>query len=159
MKPTYGLVSARGVVPLSWSYDHVGPMTRSVRDAALVLQAIAGYDAGDITSRELPESDYGEGAGAGHAARCASESCASFSSTIWSRRSRPPSTTRSRCWKRSTSGLSDASMPIDTDRTVQAAEAYAYHAQFLAERAELYQPETLRRIQRGESVYAPGNTS
>ena len=53
-----------------------------------------------------------------------------------------------------TSGLSDASMPIDTDRTVQAAEAYAYHAQFLAERAELYQPETLRRIQRGESVAA-----
>ena len=45
-------------------------------------------------------------------------------------------------------------MPIDTDRTVQAAEAYAYHAQFLAERAGLYQPETLRRIQSGESVAA-----
>ncbi|TMQ04679.1 MAG: amidase, partial [Deltaproteobacteria bacterium] len=42
--PSYGLVSLRGVTPLSWSYDHVGPMTRSVRDAALVLQVIAGYD-------------------------------------------------------------------------------------------------------------------
>ena len=55
------LVSARGVIPLSWAYDHVGPMTRSVRDAALVLQAIAGYDAGDNTSREFPESDYLDG--------------------------------------------------------------------------------------------------
>jgi len=47
---SYGLVSLRGVMPLSSSYDHVGPMTRSVRDAALVLQAIAGHDARDITS-------------------------------------------------------------------------------------------------------------
>ena len=85
---------------------------------------------------------------------CASGSCGSFSSMTWNRRSRPPSTTRSRCLETLTSGLSDASMPIDTDRTVQAAEAYAYHAQFLAERAGLYQPETLRRIQRGESVAA-----
>ena len=44
LKPTYGLVSTTGVVPLSWSLDHVGPMTRTVRDAALMLQVIAGFD-------------------------------------------------------------------------------------------------------------------
>ena len=43
-KPTYGLVSMRGVIPLSWTFDHVGPMTRCVADTALILQAIAGYD-------------------------------------------------------------------------------------------------------------------
>ncbi|HET7500900.1 MAG TPA: amidase, partial [Kofleriaceae bacterium] len=56
--PSYGLVSLRGVMPLSSSYDHVGPMTRSVRDAALVLQAIAGHDARDITSLAIPLADY-----------------------------------------------------------------------------------------------------
>src|ERR671918_177589 len=45
LKPTYGLVSTRGVVPLSWSLDHVGPMGRSVADVALLLEVIAGRDA------------------------------------------------------------------------------------------------------------------
>jgi aspartyl-tRNA(Asn)/glutamyl-tRNA(Gln) amidotransferase subunit A len=44
LKPTFGRVSKYGVTPLSWSLDHVGPMVRSVKDAAIVLQAIAGYD-------------------------------------------------------------------------------------------------------------------
>ncbi|HET9016586.1 MAG TPA: amidase [Thermomicrobiaceae bacterium] len=46
-KPTYGLVSRAGVDPLSWTLDHVGPMTRTVDDAAVVLEAIAGYDPED----------------------------------------------------------------------------------------------------------------
>src|SRR5579859_4278663 len=47
LKPTYGLVSMRGVIPLSWSLDHVGPMARTAADAALMLQAIAAYDPQD----------------------------------------------------------------------------------------------------------------
>lgn len=58
LKPTYGRVSARGVIPLSWSYDHVGPMARSARDAALLLQALAGYDPGDIASQNVPVPDF-----------------------------------------------------------------------------------------------------
>lgn len=50
LKPTYGLVSRAGVLPLSWSLDHVGPLTRTVRDCALVLEAIAGHDPADPTS-------------------------------------------------------------------------------------------------------------
>ncbi len=46
-KPTYGLVSRHGVDPLAWSLDHVGPMTRTAQDAALLLEAIAGFDAAD----------------------------------------------------------------------------------------------------------------
>jgi len=58
MKPTYGRVSRRGVLPLAPSMDHVGPMTRCVRDNALALQALAGFDRRDATSRNLPVDDY-----------------------------------------------------------------------------------------------------
>jgi aspartyl-tRNA(Asn)/glutamyl-tRNA(Gln) amidotransferase subunit A len=58
LKPTYGLVSRRGVVALSWSLDHVGPMTRTVRDAAVLLQAIAGHDPGDPSTRRARLGDY-----------------------------------------------------------------------------------------------------
>ena len=54
LKPTYGRVSRYGVLPLAQSLDHVGPMTRSVADAAMVLEAIAGPDPNDPTSLEAP---------------------------------------------------------------------------------------------------------
>jgi aspartyl-tRNA(Asn)/glutamyl-tRNA(Gln) amidotransferase subunit A len=58
LKPTYGRVSTRGVFPLSWSLDHVGPICRNVRDAALMLEAIAGYDALDVTCVDWPTEPY-----------------------------------------------------------------------------------------------------
>lgn len=58
LKQTYGLVSRRGVVPLSWSLDHVGPMTRTVRDGAVLLQAIAGQDPGDPSTHDARVGDY-----------------------------------------------------------------------------------------------------
>jgi len=58
LKPTYGRVSKAGVVPLSWSFDHAGPLTRTVRDAALLLQATAGYDPADASTVRIPAGDY-----------------------------------------------------------------------------------------------------
>jgi aspartyl-tRNA(Asn)/glutamyl-tRNA(Gln) amidotransferase subunit A len=58
LKPTYGRVSRHGVLPLGFSLDHVGPLTRSVRDAALVLNAIAGRDPRDPSSSRRPVVDY-----------------------------------------------------------------------------------------------------
>src|ERR1700730_12097731 len=58
LKPTYGRVSTRGVFPLSWSLDHVGPLCRNVRDAALMLEAIAGYDVLDVTCVDWPTEPY-----------------------------------------------------------------------------------------------------
>jgi aspartyl-tRNA(Asn)/glutamyl-tRNA(Gln) amidotransferase subunit A len=58
LKPTYGRVSRRGVLPLSYSLDHVGPMTRGVRDNALLLQLIAGHDAEDPGSANVEVPDY-----------------------------------------------------------------------------------------------------
>jgi aspartyl-tRNA(Asn)/glutamyl-tRNA(Gln) amidotransferase subunit A len=58
LKPTYGRISLRGAIPLAWSLDHPGPMTRTVRDAALLLQIVAGYDPGDPVSADVPVDDY-----------------------------------------------------------------------------------------------------
>jgi aspartyl-tRNA(Asn)/glutamyl-tRNA(Gln) amidotransferase subunit A len=58
LKPTTGRVSRYGVMPLDFSLDHMGPLTRSVRDAALTLQAIAGFDPRDETSSQVPVGDY-----------------------------------------------------------------------------------------------------
>src|SRR5439155_15486879 len=57
-KPTYGLVSRWGVVPLAWSLDHVGPLTRTVADAALVMDAVVGYDPRDPGSANRPVPSY-----------------------------------------------------------------------------------------------------
>jgi aspartyl-tRNA(Asn)/glutamyl-tRNA(Gln) amidotransferase subunit A len=58
LKPTYGRVSMRGIFPLSWNLDHAGPLTRSVKDAALLLQVLAGYDPDDPSSVDVPADDY-----------------------------------------------------------------------------------------------------
>ena len=57
-KPTYGRVSLRGVFPLSWNLDHVGPLTKCVKDAASILQVIAVYDAIDPASIKMLSGDY-----------------------------------------------------------------------------------------------------
>ena len=58
LMPTYGRVSRHGVIPLTWSVDHLGPMTRCVEDAALMLGVIAGHDPRDRTSSREPVPDY-----------------------------------------------------------------------------------------------------
>src|SRR6266850_2342120 len=58
LKPTYGLVSIRGIIPLTLSLDHCGPLTRSVMDAAMMLNVLAGYDRMDIASVEHVSEDY-----------------------------------------------------------------------------------------------------
>lgn len=57
-KPSYGRISLRGIVPFAWSLDHCGPIARSVEDAALVFQQIAGYDYLDIDCLDKPVPDY-----------------------------------------------------------------------------------------------------
>jgi aspartyl-tRNA(Asn)/glutamyl-tRNA(Gln) amidotransferase subunit A len=61
LKPTYGLVSRRGVFPLSFTLDHIGPMTRTVADNALMLEVIAGHDPHDPGSAAVPNGHYAAG--------------------------------------------------------------------------------------------------
>src|SRR6185503_15024239 len=58
LKPTYGRVSKAGVFPMSYLFDHVGPITQTVEDAAIMLEAIAGYDPADPTTVRMPLADY-----------------------------------------------------------------------------------------------------
>jgi aspartyl-tRNA(Asn)/glutamyl-tRNA(Gln) amidotransferase subunit A len=61
IRPTLGLVSRAGVVPLAWSYDAVGPLGRTVEDVAILLGAVAGHDPDDPTSADRPAEDYRPG--------------------------------------------------------------------------------------------------
>lgn len=63
LMPSYARVPTRGIFPLSWSLDHAGPLTRTVRDAALLLQAIAGHDPRDPLSADVPVPDFSAGIG------------------------------------------------------------------------------------------------
>jgi aspartyl-tRNA(Asn)/glutamyl-tRNA(Gln) amidotransferase subunit A len=65
MMPTYGRVSRTGVVPISWTLDRVGPMTRTVEDNAVLLNVLAGYDARDPGSANVPVPDYTRALGRG----------------------------------------------------------------------------------------------
>jgi aspartyl-tRNA(Asn)/glutamyl-tRNA(Gln) amidotransferase subunit A len=153
IKPTYGRVSARGVIPLSWSLDHVGPLAATVGDAAAVLQAIAGYDPLDAGSADVPISDYVSGLHDGantlrvgvpqshfyddldHDVRGAVEHALAVIRTL-------------------VAEIHEVHIEVTTDRTVQAAESFAYHADTVARTPGLYQPETLRRIRSGANISA-----
>jgi aspartyl-tRNA(Asn)/glutamyl-tRNA(Gln) amidotransferase subunit A len=65
LKPTYGRISRHGVLDLSWSCDHVGPMTRTVGDCAYMMNALAGYDPLDPASSREPVPDFTAGLGRG----------------------------------------------------------------------------------------------
>ena len=151
LKPTYGRVSSRGVIPLSISLDHVGPLTRTVEDAALLLQAIAGFDRGDPTSVDLPVGNYSQ-VRSGEKPRlrigipreffCEDldrEVASAFEEAVSVLRTIAPE-------------IRDMNLAVPTDRTLQLAESYAVHAEHVAQSPELFQPETLRRIRAGEGI-------
>ena len=58
LKPTYGRVSLEGVFPNSTSLDHIGPLARSARDCAILLQGMAGHDPADPASADLPVPNF-----------------------------------------------------------------------------------------------------
>src|SRR5215468_8310515 len=154
--PSYGLVSLRGVIPLAWSYDHVGPMTRTVRDAALVLQAIAGYDPGDITSIAFPAADYVAAVDAAAAARSSAMPRLGVARRHFFDELDPEVAAAVERALGVLTGLGatlrDVEIAVDDDRTVARAETYAYHRPWLDKTPERYQPETVRRIRTGEAV-------
>jgi aspartyl-tRNA(Asn)/glutamyl-tRNA(Gln) amidotransferase subunit A len=153
IKPTYGRVSARGVIPLSWSLDHVGPLAATVGDAAVVLQAIAGYDPLDVGSADVPVSDYVSGLSEETKNLRVGVPRAYFLDDL-------DDEVRGAVDQALTvigalvADVRDVQVDVSSDRTVQAAESFAYHTENVARTPELYQPETLRRIRSGEKISA-----
>jgi aspartyl-tRNA(Asn)/glutamyl-tRNA(Gln) amidotransferase subunit A len=153
IKPTYGRVSGRGVIPLSLSLDHVGPLAASVEDAAIVLQAVAGYDAADITTADVPVADYVGGLREDTKSLRVGVPRAYFFDEL--------DAEVASAMEHALRGLAtlvaevrEVRLEVPTDRKLQAAESYAYHAENVSKTPELYQAETLRRIRAGENVSA-----
>ena len=153
IKPTYGRVSARGVIPLSWSLDHVGPLAATVGDAAAVLQVIAGYDPLDVGSADVPVSDYVSGLGEATKALRVGVPRAYFFDDL-DDEVRAGVEQALVVIRTLVAEIRDVRIEVTSDRTVQAAESFAYHADHVARTPELYQPETLRRIRSGENISA-----
>jgi Asp-tRNA(Asn)/Glu-tRNA(Gln) amidotransferase A subunit family amidase len=152
LKPSFGLVSRRGVFPLALSFDHVGPMTRTVEDAAMVLDVIAGYDPADPDSRQSSNSSYRE---AIH--RDTTRLRIGIATEYFCEGIEPEIESELRIgvacvMATRTSSICDVKLPIDEDRTVHIYEAYQYHQQFLAEYRDQYDPQTLARILQGKDV-------
>ena len=153
LKPTYGRVSARGVIPLSWSLDHVGPLAASVGDAAAVLQAIAGYDPLDVYSADVPVADCVSGLRDSTKTLRVGIPRAHFFEDL-DEEVRAAVERAVVVIGALVADVRDLQVEVSSDRTVQAAESFAYHADYVARTPELYQPETLRRIRSGEDISA-----
>jgi aspartyl-tRNA(Asn)/glutamyl-tRNA(Gln) amidotransferase subunit A len=151
IKPTYGRVSARGVIPLSWSLDHVGPLSATAADAAIVLQAIAGYDARDVGSVNVPVDDYVSGLDYSTKKLRVGIPRKYFYDDL-DEEIRAAVEQAIAVIRALVAEVRDVEVEVSPDRTVQAAESFAYHAENIARTPALYQPETLRRIRSGEKI-------
>jgi Asp-tRNA(Asn)/Glu-tRNA(Gln) amidotransferase A subunit family amidase len=133
------------------SLYHVGSISRTVADAAVMLQAIAGHDAKDVNSADVPVGDYLAALLAGPKPLRIGVPRKFFYEDL------DPEVTSAveqalDLLSRMSGGLREVEVDVPTDRTLQAAESYAYHAGFVSRSPELYQPETLRRIRSGEAI-------
>jgi Asp-tRNA(Asn)/Glu-tRNA(Gln) amidotransferase A subunit family amidase len=136
-KPTYAAVSAEGVVPLAQSYDHVGPMTRSVEDARVLYMALTGTSTRVTAPTALrigiPESYF---------YRDLDPEVGQAMSDVFA------------ALEKAGHSLKTIDFAADEDRTLASYESYRYHEKWVAASPELYQPETLRRIMTGSKVTA-----
>jgi aspartyl-tRNA(Asn)/glutamyl-tRNA(Gln) amidotransferase subunit A len=153
LKPTYGRVSARGVIPLSWSLDHVGPIANSVSDAAIILQALAGYDAGDPASIDTPVPDFTATLDHLPAVLRIGVPRAFFFDDLH------PEVAAAiekaiQLFRDLHAEIREVKLEVPTDRTLSSAESYAYHEPFVASSPDLYQPATLARIKSGANTSA-----
>ena len=153
LKPTYGRVSTRGIIPLSISLDHAGPIARTVSDVAVVLQAVAGHDSQDSNSADVPVPDYIAGLREGLKPMKVGVPRKYFFEDI------DPEVAAAMehaldVLKTLAAGVRDVDLAVPTGTALLAGEAYAYHAEFIARSPELYQPETLRRLRNGAKTSA-----
>jgi aspartyl-tRNA(Asn)/glutamyl-tRNA(Gln) amidotransferase subunit A len=144
LKPTYGRVSIRGIIPLSWSLDHAGPMCKTVEDTAILLNIVAGYDPEDTTSVDVPVPDYVRAL------------------------SRPTSKLRLGIPRRpffddlnpDVGKAIEAALavlqklPVAGGGPIMSTEAYTYHQQWITKTPELYDPPIRTALLRGANIKA-----
>jgi aspartyl-tRNA(Asn)/glutamyl-tRNA(Gln) amidotransferase subunit A len=151
-KPTYGRVSNRGVIPFIPSRDHVGPMTRTVEDAAILLQAIAGYDAADLTSTDAPVPDFVTGTAAPVGKLRLGVPRANFFDKLDPDHAAAVEAALG-VLRKLTAGTRDVTLPsVSTIVGLGSAEAYAFHERWLTRSPSLYQASVRRRLEAGGKV-------
>jgi len=134
-KPTWGRIPVAGVIPLAWSYDHVGPLAHTVEDAAELFAVLAGEP---LQWKQFP------------ALRCGvarSYFCEGLEPEVEAGFERALQAARALGWE-----LREVELEVSEDRRVSNAETWAYHAKWVPERGVRYDPRTLARIVNGKDV-------
>jgi aspartyl-tRNA(Asn)/glutamyl-tRNA(Gln) amidotransferase subunit A len=147
LKATYGRVSNRGAVPLSWTLDHVGPLCRTVHDAALMLEVMAGHDGREPTSCDVPVGRYSHDLGPGWKPKLRIGVPRSpFFDDLDTEVANAVSTAID-LLRMHAASVQDVTLPSGPDLiSIMGPEAHAYHARWLAESPQKYQPVTRDRI-------------
>ncbi|PYN26754.1 MAG: Asp-tRNA(Asn)/Glu-tRNA(Gln) amidotransferase subunit GatA [Candidatus Rokuibacteriota bacterium] len=156
LKPTYGRVSRAGVLPLAWSMDHVGPMTRTARDCALMLNAIAGYDPADPTTSVLPVPDYTAALRGDVKGLRVGLLCAHFTD-VATAEVRAAVEAAAEQLERAGAILDEVNLAgvlhvAAASSAIVASEALAYHAGWMRARPQDYQPDVRERLRMGAFV-------
>jgi len=153
LKPTYGLVSIRGIIPLTVSLDHCGPLTRTVEDAAILLNILTGYDKLDIASVDHPKEDY---VGAMQQQRVANLRIgiprAPFFDLLDADVGKAVEEAIA-VLGRLTKSVKDCSLPSTRDINLNG-ESFAYHEELYAHGQGRYQIPTRRALQNGPNLKA-----
>lgn len=149
LKPTYGRVNVSGVIPLSSSLDHVGPLAPSVADAAALFDAIADESPKPVPGivHELVKT------APGNRHLRLGVPLAYFFEDLETEIAHTVEEALS-VLKTLVAEVREVTLTVNTDRSLQAAESYAYHSDQVSQTPELYDPETLRRIRSGEKFTA-----
>ncbi|HWR17362.1 MAG TPA: amidase [Terriglobales bacterium] len=135
LKPAFGRLSLEGIVPLAWSYDHVGPIARTVEDAEIVFKALGGTVSAERRPLRIgiARKYFFENADA--AVVTAIENVVEAIA-------------------KHVASVVEITVPVDEDRTVSGAESWQFHEKYVRECPSLYDPRTLTRIRSGEH-YSP----
>jgi len=158
LKPTYGRVAKVGIAPLSWSLDHAGPLTRNVRDAALVLGVLAGHDPADPASVDTPVNDYLTDLDRG-----ISGLRIGVATNYYFDRVSPDVENATRnaitTLERQGAHIQQVQIPyaevtLGAEWAILMSEASTYHQDVLREKADLYTPEVRSLLEVGELIYA-----
>ncbi len=158
MKPTFGRVSKSGVFPLAWSLDHVGPITRTVEDNALMLNALAGHDPEDLYSVDPAAEDFTR-----HLRRGVSGATIGLPSSFYFEHVDTEVEARVReaaeVFVSLGAGMREVEIPnlwetLYAQRLILAAEAYAVHEERLGAEPDRFDDQGLERLLDGERLRA-----
>jgi len=135
LKPTWGAIPVDGVIPLAWSFDHVGPLTRTVEDAGVLFSVLAGEPEQWVQTRGLT---------CGVARKYF---CEGMAPKVEAAFERALEAARGLGWS-----LREVEIEISEDRMASNAESWAFHRKWVEERRGLYDPRTVSRIENGKKV-------